>query len=132
MDLIARDIYEQLGPGHRECVYHRAFELELRMRGIPYECEVVVPLFYKGAFLSHIRIDLLVEKSTIVELKAIRALKDEESAQIKRYMNVLNCAKRGYLINFGSPNGVEIRSFEKNLEVLDIVGLHAEEERREE
>jgi GxxExxY protein len=132
MEEIVREIYEQLGPGHRECVYHRAFELELRMRKIPYECEVVVPVFYKGQFLSHIRIDLLVDKTTIVELKAIRSLKDEEIGQIERYMNVLNGARKGYLVNFGSPKGVEIRSFEKNLDVPEIVGLHAEEQSREE
>lgn len=106
---IAEEIYRELGgAGHRECVYHRAFELELRARGIPYECEVVVPIFYKGNFLSHLRIDLLVNKTTIVELKAIRSIKDEEIQQVKRYLHSTGLAE-GVLINFGNPSGVEIK-----------------------
>lgn len=103
---IANDIYKELGYGHRECVYHRAFELELRMRAIPYECEVVVPLFYKGHFLSHVRIDLLVNKNTIIELKAIKSIKDDELNQLKRYLESTGI-KNGYVMNFGNSTCVE-------------------------
>ncbi len=101
---IAKEVYSELGPGHRENVYHKAFEIELRNIGIPYECEVVVPLFYKNQFLSHIRLDLVVAKSVIVELKTVRSLKEEETQQLKRYMkNTKMCI--GYLINFGGDKG---------------------------
>ena len=98
---ISQEIYKELGPGHRECVYHRAFEMELRNRGIPYECEVVVPLYYKGQFLSHMRLDLVVEKTTVIELKTIKNIKDEEIQQLKRYLKATGM-QNGYLINFGS------------------------------
>lgn len=104
---IAKEVYSELGPGHRENVYHKAFEIELRNIGIPYECEVVVPLFYKGQFISCVRLDLVVSKTVIVELKAIKSLKDEDAQQLKRYMK--NTGKSfGYLINFGSNDGVEV------------------------
>lgn len=108
---ISKEIYAELGPGHRECVYHRAFELELRARGIHYECEVVVPIFYKGSFLSHMRLDLVVDRSTIVELKAIRAIKDEEIQQLKRYMQTTGLAK-GVLVNFGTTGQLEVKHVE--------------------
>lgn len=101
MDVIASEIYKELGPGHRECVYHRAFEIELRSRGIPYECEVVVPLFYKGQFLSHLRIDLIVDKRCIIELKATKSLKEEDVSQIERYLETTGLTE-GYLVNFGT------------------------------
>lgn len=123
---IALDIYKELGPGHRECVYHRAFEIELRSSNIPYECEVVVPLFYKGQFLSHLRFDLVVDKSIIVELKSTKALKDDDSAQLRRYMETSRIPK-GLLVNFGS---CELR--EETLEIPDVVGLHSKEEGRKE
>jgi GxxExxY protein len=103
---IANEIYKELGSGHRECVYHRAFEIELRNSGIDYECEVVAPLFYKGQFVSHIRLDLVVAKTWIVELKATRALKDDDAAQLNRYMNITGIPL-GALVNFGGSNGVE-------------------------
>lgn len=106
-----KDIYKELGTGHRECVYHRALEFELRMKNIPYECEVVVPLFYKGYFLSHMRLDLVVAKKYIVELKATRALKSEDTLQLKRYMKATGIPK-GLLINFGSPENAEIVTIE--------------------
>ncbi len=121
----ARDIYKELGPGHRECVYHRAFELELRLSNIPYECEVVVPLFYKGQFLSHLRLDLVVNKSTIVELKATKSLKDDDVTQLKRYMEATRI-QNGLLVNFGNSSSCEMR--EETLEICDVVGLHPEEQ----
>ena len=107
MEIIAQEIYNELGPGHRECVYHRAFEMELRNRGTPYECEVVIPIFYKGQFLSHMRLDLVVDKNIIVELKAIKNIKDEEVQQLKRYLKATQFDE-GYLINFG-PEEVQIK-----------------------
>ena len=104
---IAKDIFDVLGSGHRENVYHKAFEIELRNMGVPYECEVVVPIFYKDQFLSHMRLDLVVAKRVIVELKAIRSLKDEDVQQLKRYMKT-TCKHTGYLINFGFGNECEI------------------------
>lgn len=107
---IMNEIYKELGPGHRECVYHKALEYELRSRLISYECEVVIPLFYKGHFLSHMRLDLIVAKSYIIELKATKSSKHEDDeAQLLRYMDASGI-KKGMLVNFGTPDGVFIKS----------------------
>jgi GxxExxY protein len=98
---IVNEIIKELGAGHRECVYHRAFEIELRNRRIDYECEVVVPLFYKGHFISHLRLDLVIAKTYIVELKATKSLKSEDSDQLKRYMKATGIPK-GLVVNFWS------------------------------
>ena len=82
-------------------MYHRAFEIELRNRWIDYECEVVVPIFYKGHFISHLRLDLVIAKTYIVELKATKSLKEEDTAQLKRYMKATGISN-GILVNFWS------------------------------
>lgn len=110
LENISREIFRELGPGHRECVYHRALEIELRNASIPYECEVVVPLFYKGEFLSHIRLDLVVAKKTIVELKANKSLREEDTQQITRYMTATGIP-RGFLVNFGGGSDIEFKKF---------------------
>lgn len=112
IESIAREIYKELGPGHRECVYHRAFEVELRNACIPYECEVVVPLMYKNQFISHMRLDLVVCKNTIIELKSVKSIKEDEIQQLGRYLkNTGNTY--GFLINFG-PDNVDVRKI-KNM-----------------
>lgn len=103
MEEIAQEIYKELGPGHRECVYHKAFEIELRNRCINYECEVVVPIMYKGQFLSHMRLDLVVNKNIVIELKALKGIKEEEVQQLERYLKATGM-KKGFLINFGSSD----------------------------
>ena len=108
--IIANEIYKELGSGHRECVYHRAFEIELRNRWIQYECEVVIPISYKGQFISHMRLDLVIAKNIIIELKSVKNIKDDDVQQITRYLKATGM-KSGFLINFGNEN-VDVRKIE--------------------
>ena len=108
---IVKEIYEHIGSGQRECVYHKALEFELRAAGIPYECEVVVPFYYKGHFLSHFRLDLVVDKKCIIELKATKGLKEDDTNQLKRYIKATNIPQ-GILINFGE-NKYEIKKIKQ-------------------
>jgi GxxExxY protein len=107
IEKIVEEIYSNVGPGQRECVYHKAFEFELRDAGIPYECEVVVPLYYKGQFLSHYRLDLVIDKKCIIELKATKSLKEDDVQQLKRYLKATRISE-GYLVNFGD-HGTEVK-----------------------
>ena len=100
MEEIAHDIYRELGVGHRENVYHKAFEVELRLRCIPYECERVIPVIYKEHVVSYMRLDLVVDGKSIIELKATKSLKDDDEFQLRRYLSATSIDD-GYLINFG-------------------------------
>ena len=60
--VITNDIYTSLGPGYNEVVYHRAFEVALRLNGLNYESEVVTPIIYKGYNIGHGRVDIIVDK----------------------------------------------------------------------
>jgi len=96
---LATDIYTSLGPGYNEVIYHRAFEVALRLNSIIYETEVVTPVFYKGHNIGHGRVDLKLE-DLIIELKAVNSLNNDAIIQIKNYMNHYSI-NTGLVINFG-------------------------------
>ncbi len=102
--LITTDIYNSIGPGYNEVIYHRAFEVALRTRSINYESEVVTPIVYQNHTIGHGRVDLIVNKSLIIELKAIANLNNNDSIiQIKNYMKQHQIVN-GLIINFGQCN----------------------------
>ena len=107
MEAIAKEIYEILGPGYTESMYHRAFEVALRDQGISYETERIVPVVFKGKTIGNIRADLIVNGETIIELKAIRRMNEEPITQTKRYIKLLGL-KDGLVINFG-PDYLQMR-----------------------
>jgi GxxExxY protein len=99
MKEIANKIYKSLGAGYSESVYHRAFEVSLRELGIPYETERIVPIVFEGHTIGNLRIDLIVNGETIIELKAIAKLNDAAKIQTLNYMK-LTGLKRALLVNF--------------------------------
>jgi len=96
--LISNDIYNSLGPGYNEIIYHRAFEVALRLSGVQYESEVVTPVFYNGHNVGHGRVDLKLD-NFIIELKAINTLNNDAIIQIKNYMKHYSI-NSGMIINF--------------------------------
>ena len=53
-------VFEELGPGYSERVYHNALEVLLRQRGIPYETERIIPIVFQGHTIGNLRGDLIV------------------------------------------------------------------------
>lgn len=111
-DIISEVSYS-LGRGHREVVYQRAIEVELRIRGIPYECERIAPIRYKDHVISHMRMDLIIDGRIVIELKSIKSLKDGDECQLTRYLKHSEYDE-GYLVNFSTDGGYEIRHVLKN------------------
>jgi len=66
----ACDIYKELGGGYNEVVYEESMALELRERGINYDVEKNTEIFYKGVKVGIHRLDFIVERKLVVELKA--------------------------------------------------------------
>ena len=99
--IIATDIFNELGPGYNEVIYHKAFEVALRLKNIDYQSEIVTPIFYKGHNVGHGRVDILVNNNLIIELKAISNFNnDTANTQIKNYMKHYSI-REGLVINFG-------------------------------
>ena len=99
----AMEIHKEMGSGFLEAVYQDAMEIEFKERGILYIREHNIPVTHKGILLrSPYRADFLCYDSVIVELKAIKALSDIETAKTIHYLKATKL-QRALLINFGSP-----------------------------
>jgi len=94
------DVYNELGPGLLESVYHSALREEFSDRKLAFREEVKIPVVYKGKELSqHYRIDFFVEEKVVVEIKSVEVLLAVHHKQLLTYLRLINC-KLGLLINF--------------------------------
>ena len=100
----AIEVHKSIGPGLLENVYHQCIKEELKIRGIGFKTEMVVPVNFKGLVMdTALRCDLFVENILVVELKSVSAFAPIHQAQLLTYMKLLN-APKGVLINFNCAN----------------------------
>jgi GxxExxY protein len=89
------------GPGLLESVYEEALVWELEERGLIVERQLDVPIAYKkNSLASPLRLDLLVNKKVIIEVKATTAYNSIFETQALTYLRLLNL-KLALVINFG-------------------------------
>jgi GxxExxY protein len=93
-------VHKELGPGLLESTYEACLAHELLSRGIEVERQKSVPVIYRGIQIDcGYRLDLLVNRTVIVELKAVERIDNIHEAQILSYLR-LSGFKLGLLINF--------------------------------
>ena len=96
----AIDVHKQLGPGLLESIYDECLCAELSLRRIKFERKVEIPIVYKGMNLAvKYEMDIVVDKTVVLELKAVDALSLIHEAQLMTYLR-LSKLKVGLLINF--------------------------------
>ena len=85
----AIEVHRQVGPGLLESAYRECLCWELQHRGLAVEREVALPLVYKGVRVeAGYRLDLIVEGSVLIELKAIERLAPVHTAQAITYLKL--------------------------------------------
>ncbi len=106
----AYKVHSSLGPGLLESVYELCLVHELEKRGIPSERQVKIPVVYDGIRLeAGLRVDLLVDRKLILEIKAVEEMNRIYKAQVLTYLK-LTGLRLGLLINFNVAlikNGIE-------------------------
>ena len=101
------NVYKQLGYGLSESAYQNALSAELQDYYSNVECEYHINQYFVTSLskrkiqITNLRIDILIDKNIILELKSINKLNTKEILQIQRYKNILNC-NSAFLINFGT------------------------------
>jgi len=96
----AFEVHTALGPGLLESAYEECLYYELVKNGFNVSKQQPLPLVYKEVKLeAGYRVDLLVEKSVIIEIKSVEALNEIHLAQILTYLKLSGC-KLGLLANF--------------------------------
>ena len=94
------NVHKELGPGLLEATYQQCLAHEFYLNGIDFKTEVPMPVAYKGIRLDcGYRLDMLVEKRLILELKSVGEIKNVHKAQLLTYMK-LSGIDTGLLINF--------------------------------
>lgn len=94
------DVYNELGHGFLESVYHRSFAMALKSLGLNVSSRVAIPLWFRGHQVGHFQGDILVENCVLLELKAVRALDSAHRAQLLNYLRATDI-EVGLLLNFG-------------------------------
>jgi GxxExxY protein len=97
------EVHRALGPGLLESAYEECMARELTLRGVRFERQRALPVEYKGARLDcGYRLDLLVEGSVVVQIKAVAAILPIHEAQLLTYLR-LGDWPMGLLMNFQVP-----------------------------
>ena len=100
----AIEVHKELGPGLLESIYEKCLIHLLTNQGYSIISQLKVPLNFRGLYLDcDLRLDLLVNDSIIVEIKAIEQLLPIHEAQLLTYLKLLQKPK-GILINFNCTN----------------------------
>lgn len=100
---IAISIHKAVGPGLLEGIYEKCFCYELTKRNIPFEKQKVIRLQYDGLVIDEgLRIDILIDKLVVVELKAQDYYHPVWEAQLLSYLK-LSDNRLGFILNFNVP-----------------------------
>lgn len=97
----AIEVHKALGPGFLESIYEAALVVELNRAGLKVERQKVLPICYRDVLVGEHRLDLLVEDTIVVELKAISALEDIHFAIVRSYLKAAGL-EHGLLLNFAT------------------------------
>ncbi|HNR31713.1 MAG TPA: GxxExxY protein [Candidatus Hydrogenedentes bacterium] len=103
----AIEVHRVLGPGLLEPVYEDALCHELALAGIGHERQVSIPVRYKGIVLKNaFRVDVLVERQIVLELKSVDEVLPIHKAQVLTYLRMMDLWL-GYVLNFNEETLVK-------------------------
>lgn len=95
-------VHQQLGPGLLENAYEECLSILLAKRGIPFKRQAQMPIYFEEQKINiGYRVDLLIENSLIIEIKAVEKVIPLHNAQLMTYMR-LSQINAGLLINFNT------------------------------
>ena len=94
-------VHTELGPGFLESIYEEALAVEFRLIGLHFERQKPVPIFYRARPVGEHRVDLFVENSVVIELKATTAIEKVHFAVLRSYLKALGVTN-GLLLNFAA------------------------------
>ena len=95
-------VHKELGPGFLETMYEEALAIELAAAGLTFERQKLLPVFYREHLIGEHRLDFLVERKVILELKAVSALEDIHFAIVRSYLKAAHLSD-ALLPNFATP-----------------------------
>ncbi|MCG2712061.1 MAG: GxxExxY protein [Candidatus Omnitrophica bacterium] len=92
-------VHKELGPGFLESIYQTALPIELLKQGLEIETQKEIKIYYDGKEIGIHRLDIVVNKQVIVELKAVKEFDESHLAQVLSYLKATDLMV-GLLLNF--------------------------------
>lgn len=106
-------VYNTLGYGFSEKVYHGALIVELTRLEANVLSEQSIPVYYRGVTVAEFFADLIVNDCVIVEMKSVKELLDEHQAQLLNYLKATKF-EVGLLLNFGPEAKFQRKSYDNH------------------
>jgi GxxExxY protein len=106
-------VYNKLGYGFLEKVYENAMMIEFRREEIPTVPQSAIKVYYRNDIVGEYDADILIDEKIIVEIKASKALAEENEAQFLNYLKATDI-EVGFLLNFGAKPEVELKLFDNS------------------
>jgi len=103
-------VYNRLGYGFLERVYHNAFLIELRVLGFDVKSEYPIRVTYEGVEVGEYYADIIVDNCIIIENKAAEILREEHEYQLINYLKATEM-EVGLLFNFGKKPAFKRKFF---------------------
>ncbi|MFH1507298.1 MAG: GxxExxY protein [Candidatus Omnitrophota bacterium] len=95
------EVYNVLGPGFKETIYHNALVDELDKRRIKYNEKKKIRIFYKDKEVGSYEPDFIIEDKDIIEIKSVEIMPKVFEKQLYSYLKATKY-RIGILVNFGS------------------------------
>ena len=113
------EIFNTIGPGHKEKAYGNAFEELLKRDIIPYEREKTLPLKMNEKIIGHYRPDFVIYGKIIIEFKSVLFIPEVFIKKLYQYL-ITSKYKLGFIVNFGAEELQIIRRvYEKKLDIAE-------------
>ena len=93
-------VHSELGHGFLESIYENAMEIALKSAGLEVSRQHPVSVQFRGQAVGDFKLDMVVERSVVVEIKAVSALSGAHEAQLLNYLRATGL-RVGLLLNFG-------------------------------
>ena len=97
----AISIHKELGPVHKEIVYHNALKQEFRLKQIPFSSEKILSVHYKGKLVGTYKPDFIIDDKVVLEIKGIPVIPKSIESLLTYYLKATGY-KIGLLLNFGA------------------------------
>lgn len=92
-------VHKELGPGYDEHTYENSLAIEFNARGIRFQRQVIIDIYYRGEKVGRKKLDFIVESTVVLEIKAVDELAPIFSNQVVSYLKATKL-RLGLLINF--------------------------------